>query len=60
MLKPKQVKQVIFERTSQDIPLRTVYQWMQDGKIAAKRLGASLLVDPKDLDIFLSDFPQAS
>lgn len=56
MLKAREVQRIISERTKENVPLRTVYDWMQKNTIKTRRLGGKLFVRPEDLDIFLSDF----
>ncbi len=59
MLKPKQAIEIINDRLDCSIQLRTLYNWVKTGKIPSKRLGGMILIDPSDLDIFLSDFRKA-
>lgn len=56
MLKPKQALEIIRSRVKLHISLETLYNWIKKGKLKVKRLGGMVLIDPSDLDIFLSDF----
>lgn len=56
MLKPKQALDIIRSRVKMQISLETMYTWIKKGKLKVKRLGGMILIDPSDLEFFLSDF----
>ena len=60
MLKPKQALEIVRKTVNMQVSLDTLYNWIKKGKLKVKRLGGMVLIDPLDLDIFLSDFSETN
>lgn len=54
MLNPQEVANLVRERTSKPVSVKTVYGWIKTRKLKAKKIGGMVLVHEAEVEIFLS------
>jgi hypothetical protein len=55
MITPREAAEAISARAGRRVHVQTVYTWIRSKALKSKRLCHRILIDPKELDIFLAN-----